>query len=67
MSKSKSCNMVSFVPSDNQSGTKPAEDPYIMEIDGKRFYALVTGSETALEDLFNVIPNILTSPFPFAS
>ncbi len=50
-----------FVPSDNQSGTKPAEDPSIMEIDGKRFYALVTGSETALEDLFNVIPNILTS------
>lgn len=32
-----------------------------MEIDGKRFYALVTGSETALEDLFNIIPKILVS------
>ncbi len=50
-----------FVPSDNKSGTKPPEDPAIMEIDGKRFYALVTGSETALEDLFNIIPKILVS------
>lgn len=50
-----------FVPSDNKSGKKPAEDTSIMEIDGKRFYALVTGSETALEDLFNVLPTILTS------
>ena len=50
-----------FVPSDNKSGTKPAEDELIMEIDGKRFYSLVTGSETALEDLFRVIPQILTS------
>lgn len=44
-----------FVPSNNKSGTKPAEDNAIIEIDGKRFYALVTGSETALEDLFNII------------
>lgn len=50
-----------FTPSDNKSGTKPPEDPSIMEIDGKRFYALVTGSETALEDLFNVISEIVTS------
>jgi len=50
-----------FVPSDNQSGTKPAEDKSIMEIDGKRFYALVTGCETALEDLLKVTIRILTS------
>lgn len=50
-----------FVPSDNKSGTKPADDPSIMEIDGKRFYALVTGCETALEDLFKVLPTILAS------
>ena len=50
-----------FVPSDNRSGTKPARDQSIMEIDGKRFYALVTGCETALEDLFKIIPQILAS------
>ncbi len=50
-----------FAPSDNQTGTKPVADPAIMEIDGKRFYALVTGCETALEDLFKVIPAILAS------
>ena len=50
-----------FVPSDNKSGTKPAVDSSIMEIDGKRFYALVTGSETALEDLFKILPTILAS------
>lgn len=50
-----------FAPSDNQSGTKPATDQSIIEIDGKRFYSLVTGNETALEDLFKVILDILTS------
>lgn len=51
-----------FVPSDNRSGKKPPADENIMEIDGKRFYALATGSETAMEDLFSVIPQILATP-----
>ena len=50
-----------FAPSDHKSGTPPVKDNAIMEIDGKRFYALVTGNDTALEDLFKVIPEILAS------
>jgi hypothetical protein len=50
-----------FVPSDSKSGKKPLEDENIIEIDGKRFYSLVTGSETAMEDLFKVIPQILAT------
>jgi hypothetical protein len=50
-----------FTPSDNKNGKKPPEDNAIMEIDGKRFYTLVTGSETALEDLFNAIPKIVAA------
>ncbi|NMA43249.1 MAG: Eco47II family restriction endonuclease [Oligosphaeraceae bacterium] len=50
-----------FAPSDSKSGKKPPEDENIMEIDGKRFYSLVTGAETAMEDLFKVIPQILAT------
>lgn len=55
----KSFNKV-FTPSDNtKGGIKCGADPHIREIDGRSFYALATGSSTALDDLYNVLPDIL--------
>lgn len=45
-----------FTTSDNDTGTKRPEHPLIKEIDGKSFYALATGSDSALEDLINALP-----------
>lgn len=53
-----------FVPSDNTTKNKAAENKYIREIDGASFYALVTGSETALHDLYRVLPAVLSEVIP---
>lgn len=49
-----------FYPSDNALGERCKQDEKIRMIDGRRFYALASGSETALDDLFGVIPAILS-------
>jgi len=50
---------VPFAPSDNSKKAKPEANENIREIDGASFYAIATGSETALADLYSVLPNIL--------
>ncbi|TMM47029.1 Eco47II family restriction endonuclease [Colwellia ponticola] len=48
-----------FSPSDNQTKTKLPAREDIRVIDGKSFYALLTGNENALEELYTVLPNIV--------
>jgi hypothetical protein len=50
-----------FTPSDNEKGGKPAENPKIREIDGASFYEIATGSKTALADLYQHLPKILSN------
>ena len=48
-----------FTPSDKEKGEKCPLNEHIREIDGASFYSLVTGSESALEDLFDVLPKVI--------
>jgi hypothetical protein len=48
-----------FTPSDKDKGEKCPANEHIREIDGASFYSLVTGSDTALEDLFDVLPDVI--------
>jgi len=43
----------------NKTGEKCPVNEHIREIDGASFYSLVTGSNTALEDLFDVLPEVI--------
>ncbi|MBL4587396.1 MAG: Eco47II family restriction endonuclease [Flavobacteriales bacterium] len=49
-----------FTPSDKSKGAKCAENELIREIDGAGFYTLITGNENALNDLFNVLPSVVS-------
>lgn len=53
-----------FVPSDNKTGSKASTNEHIREIDGASFYELVTGSKTALEDLYAILPFVLQKVCP---
>ena len=53
-----------FVPSDNTTKSKVAENPKIREIDGTSFYTLVTGSPTAFRDVYNILPFVLQDICP---
>lgn len=53
-----------FVPSNNKTGNKAAVNEHIREIDGSSFYELVTGSPTALEDLYGILPYVLQDVCP---
>lgn len=48
-----------FTPPDNKAQNKPQPNEYIREVDGKTFYEMVTGSPTALADLYNILPTVL--------
>jgi Eco47II restriction endonuclease len=48
-----------FTPSDNATKTLKHENPLIREIDGYSFYGIATGIETALADLFEVLPFVI--------
>jgi hypothetical protein len=48
-----------FVPSDKEKGEKCPLNEEIREIDGASFYHLVTGSEFALENLFDILPTVI--------
>lgn len=50
---------IPFTPSDNTTGTKKAEDQLIRKIDGASFYALATGHEDGMIQLFRAIPKAL--------
>ncbi|HQS03510.1 MAG: hypothetical protein B7Y07_09360 [Halothiobacillus sp. 24-54-40] len=46
-----------FTPSDNTTGTRKPEDALIRRIDGASFYALASGHNDALRQLFHALPN----------
>lgn len=48
-----------FTPSNREKGARESSNEKIRQIDGASFYALVTRSETALSDLFQVLPTII--------
>jgi len=48
-----------FTPSDKDKGEKCPLNGHIREIDGASFYGLVTGSESALADLFDILPEVI--------
>lgn len=48
-----------FTPSNKEQGEKCAANPKIREIDGASFYALATGQENALEQLFEILPTVI--------
>lgn len=48
-----------FTPSDKGKGAKCPLNENIREIDGASFYSLVTGDENALENLFDVLPDVI--------
>jgi len=48
-----------FTPSDNATKTLKPENQLIREIDGFSFYAMATGVDTALSDLFEVLPFVI--------
>ncbi|OYY74714.1 MAG: hypothetical protein B7Y40_03835 [Gammaproteobacteria bacterium 28-57-27] len=50
-----------FTPSDNTTGTRKPSDELIRRIDGASFYALVTGQDDALEQLFHALPKAFTA------
>jgi hypothetical protein len=49
-----------FTPSDASIGAKCPENPLIRVIDGASFYALITGVEDALQQVFNVLPAVIS-------
>jgi hypothetical protein len=48
-----------FTPSDKDKGARCPVNELIREIDGASFYSMVTGSANALEDLFDVLPEVI--------
>ncbi len=48
-----------FTPSDNKKGLSRAANEKIRIIDGRRFYALVTGVDNALDLLHEVLPTVI--------
>lgn len=48
-----------FYPSDNASGERSKRDEKIRVIDGRRFYALASNKDSALDELFHVAPKVL--------
>jgi hypothetical protein len=50
-----------FTPSDKDKGKRCELNEHIREIDGASFYHLVTGHEKALEDLFDVLPEVINA------
>ena len=50
---------IEFTPSNASTGSKCFSNSLIRQIDGYSFYALVTGIDNALEQLFAVIPTVI--------
>lgn len=48
-----------FTPSDKERGLKCPENPNIRIIDGASFYALATGQNDALQQLFDLLPYLI--------
>ena len=52
---------VPFTPSDKATQTKKPVNKLIRQIDGQSFYALVTGVPDALEQLYDVLPIVISN------
>lgn len=52
-----------FEPSDKDKGAKCPRNEQIRVIDGASFYALVTGEENAIKDLYNALPVVIEDIF----
>lgn len=50
---------IPFIPSDRATSARCNSNTLIRSIDGGSFYAMVTGSATALKDLFDVLPAVI--------
>ncbi len=50
-----------FTPSDSAKGQVRRDNPLIRQIDGYSFYSLATGEPNALEQLFDVLPEVIES------
>ncbi len=61
--KSKRYN-IEFIPSNAATGASCSKNPLIRQIDGYSFYALATGVDDALEQLFEVIPTVISNLQP---
>ena len=48
-----------FTPSNKAKGSKCALNEHIRQIDGASFYSLVTGDDSALENLYDVLPDVI--------
>lgn len=48
-----------FTPSDNQTGQRLAEREDIRRIDGRSFYALLTGNPRAIDELYQELPSLV--------
>lgn len=48
-----------FTPSDNETNTQRQANKQILEIDGYSFYALVTGEQEALNQLYQILPTVI--------
>lgn len=51
---------IEFTPSNKEKGEKCPTNELVREIDGASFYSLVTGDENALENLFDVLPGVIS-------
>jgi hypothetical protein len=59
-SKSQKYN-VAFTPSDKQTKTAKPANELIRKIDGQSFYELVTGIPDALEQLYDILPEVISN------
>ena len=50
---------IPFTPSDNVAKTRRPLNEKIRIIDGKSFYALATGEDDAIKQLYKALPNVL--------
>lgn len=50
---------ICFTPSDKSKGTKCSPNEKVRQIDGASFYALATGVEDALEQIFKSLPQVI--------
>jgi hypothetical protein len=55
-----------FVPSDSKTKRKRPANQSIRLIDGKSFYTLMTGNPSALQQLFEVLPQVISDHFPYS-
>lgn len=49
-----------FTPSDNKTKTSRLENDRIRRVDGRTFYALLTGHDNAIDELYRILPIVVS-------